>query len=59
MELEHYEDNNIWRSLYMDLGYELGEIIDEQQSIILSLKHENKKLRRKNWNLKQMKGRRK
>lgn len=56
--MEHYEDNNIWRSLYTDIGYELGEIIDEQQNIILSLKRENKKLRREKRNLKQTKGRR-
>ena len=37
----------------------LGEIINEQQDLILALKRENKRLKRENWNLKQTKRRRK
>lgn len=48
-----------WRSDYIHLGRELGEIINEQQDIILKLKNENKRLKRENWNLKKTKGRRK
>lgn len=48
-----------WRSDYIYLGQELGEIIDEQQDIILKLQNENRRLKRENWNLKKTKGRRK
>ena len=48
-----------WRSDYIHLGQELGEIINEQQDIILKLQNENKRLKRENWNLKKTKGRRK
>ena len=48
-----------WRSDYIHLGRELGEIINEQQDIILKLQNENKRLKRGNWNLKKTKGRRK
>ena len=48
-----------WRAEYIHLGQELGKIINEQQDIILRLKEENKRLKRENWNLKKMKGRRK
>ena len=48
-----------WRSDYIHLGRELGEIINEQQDIILKLQNENKRLKRENWNLKKTKGRRK
>lgn len=48
-----------WRSDYAHLGKELGEIIDEQQDIILKLQKENKRIKRENWNLKKTKGRRK
>jgi hypothetical protein len=54
----HAEIDN-WRSDYIHLGQELGKIINEQQDIILRLKEENKRLKRENWNLKKMKGRRK
>lgn len=46
-----------WRAEYMHLGRELGEIINEQQDIILKLQNENKRLKRENWNLKKTKGR--
>ena len=48
-----------WRAEYMHLGIELGEIINNQQNIILKLQNENKRLKRENWNLKKTKGRRK
>ena len=48
-----------WRSDYIHLGRELGEIINEQQDIILKLQNENRRFKRENWNLKKMKGRRK
>jgi len=48
-----------WRSDYIHLGRELGEIINEQQDIILKLQNENKRLKRENWNLKKTKGRKK
>lgn len=48
-----------WRDKYFHLGEELGEIINEQQDLILALKRENKRLKRENWNLKQTKRRKK
>ena len=48
-----------WRSSYVRLGKGLGQIINEQQNTILALRRENKRLKRKNWNLKKTKGRRK
>lgn len=48
-----------WRSDYTHLGIELGKIIDEQQDIVLKLQNKNRRLKRKNWNLKKTKGRRK
>nr|DAF40875.1 MAG TPA: hypothetical protein [Caudoviricetes sp.] len=48
-----------WRSDYTHLGIELGEIINNQQNIILKLQNENRRIKRENWNLKKMKGRRK
>ena len=48
-----------WRSDYLHLGVELGEIINDQQDIIVKLQNENKRLKRENWNLKKTKGRRK
>lgn len=56
---ELIEENDRWRSDYIHLGVELGEIINEQQDIIVKLKNENKRLKRENWNLKKTKGRRK
>lgn len=40
----------------MNLGRELGKIINSQQDRILSLSQENNKLKRENWNLKKAKG---
>lgn len=58
MDRQHYEDNAYWRQRYLDLGCELGQIINEQQDIILSIQRENKRLKRENWNLRQTKGKR-
>lgn len=43
----------------MNLGRELGEIINSQQDKIISLSQENKRLKREIWNMKQTKRRRK
>lgn len=48
-----------WRVDYMHLGRELGEIINDQQDIILKLQNENRRIKRENWNLKKTKGRKK
>ena len=48
-----------WRAEYIHLGIELGEIINNQQNIILKLQNENNRLKRESWNLKKTKGRRK
>ncbi|HEM5975769.1 TPA: hypothetical protein U2B24_000711 [Streptococcus suis] len=44
---------------YFHLGRELGEIINEQQGLILALKRENKRLKREKWNLEKTKRRKK
>ncbi|MBY4976990.1 hypothetical protein [Streptococcus suis] len=44
---------------YFHLGRELGEIINEQQDLILALKRENKRLKREKWNFEKTKRRRK
>lgn len=46
MEQETYEVDSRWRNKYMNLGRELGEIIDSQQDRILSLAQENTKLKK-------------
>ena len=56
-ELQEEIDN--WRAEYIHLGQELGQIINNQQDIILKLQNENRRLKRENWNLKKTKGRRK
>ena len=43
---------------YFNLAIEYGEIINEQQDIIVSLQQENKRLKREIWNLKKTKGKR-
>lgn len=45
-ELQAEIDN--WRADYLHLGHELGEVINEQQDIILALQQENKRLKREN-----------
>ncbi|HEL1585287.1 TPA: hypothetical protein TXJ06_002066 [Streptococcus suis] len=44
---------------YFHLGRELGEIINEQQDLILALKRENRRLEREKFNLRKTKRRRK
>ena len=56
---ELYADNGTLRSDYIHLGQELGEIINDQQDIILKLQNENRRTKRENWNLKKTKGRKK
>ena len=56
---ELHEEIDNWRAEYIHLGRELGEIINEQQNIILKLQNENKRLKRENRSLKKTKGRRK
>ena len=46
-----------WRAEYTHLGIELGQIINDQQDIILKLQNENRRLKRENWNFKKTKGR--
>ena len=48
-----------WRAEYIQLGREMGQIINEQQDIILKLQNENRRIKRENWNLKKTKGRKK
>ncbi|QWS31623.1 hypothetical protein [Streptococcus suis] len=42
---------------YFHLARELGEIINEQQDLILALKRENRRLKREKFNLRKTKGR--
>ena len=56
-ELHEEIDNR--RADYMHLGREMGQIINEQQDIILKLQNENRRIKRENWNLKKTKGRKK
>ena len=55
MMQELHEEIDNWRAEYTHLGIELGQIINEQQDIILKLQNENKRLKRENWNLKKTK----
>ncbi|HEU5998331.1 hypothetical protein OLD38_02865 [Streptococcus pneumoniae] len=59
MMQELHEEIDNWRAEYIHLGQELGQIINDQQDIIVKLQNENKRLKRENWNLKKTKGRRK
>ena len=54
---EIHEEIDNRRAEYMHLGRELGEIINDQQDIILKLQNENRRIKRENWNLKKTKGR--
>ena len=54
---ELHEEIDNWRAEYMHLGIELGEIINNQQNIILKLQNENRRSKRENWNLKKTKKR--
>ena len=44
---------------YLNLAIEYGKIINQYQDEIVSLKQENKRLKREIWNLKKTKGKRK
>ena len=55
-ELHAEIDNR--RADNMNLGREMGQIINEQQNIILKLQNENRRIKRENWNLKHNRGRR-
>lgn len=44
---------------YLNLAIEYGEIINRYQDEIVSLKQENRRLKREIWNLKKTKGKRK
>lgn len=57
MEQELLDEIDRWRSEYIHLGHELGEVINEQQDRILAHSQENKRLNRENWNLKRTKRR--
>ncbi|MGX5858979.1 hypothetical protein ACWLOB_01165 [Streptococcus sanguinis] len=57
MEQELLDEIDRWRSEYIHLGHELGEVINEQQDKILALSKENKRLKREIWNLKRTKRR--
>lgn len=54
-----HEEIDNWRSDYIHLGREMGQIINEQQDVILKLQNENRRLKRENWNLKKTKRRKK
>lgn len=54
----HAEIDN-WRAEYIHLGREMGQIINDQQDIILRLQSENRRIKRENWNLKKTKRRKK
>ena len=57
MEQELLDEIDRWRSEYIHLGHELGEVINEQQDKILALSKENTRLKREIWNLKRTKRR--
>jgi len=56
MERETHEVENRWRNKCMNLGRELGKIINSRQDRILSLAQENSKLKKELWRLKKSKG---
>ncbi|WP_195847503.1 hypothetical protein [Streptococcus uberis] len=56
MNKQHYEDDAYWRQHYLNLCYELGDIINEQQDKIVALASQNKRLKAENWQLKHRKG---
>lgn len=59
MDRERYEDNAYWRKRYLELCYELGEIVNEQHDKIISITNENRRLKREIFNLRKTKRRRK
>lgn len=56
MNKQHYEDDAYWRQHYLNLCYELWDIINEQQDKIVALASQNKRLKAENWQLKHRKG---
>ncbi|HFI0171661.1 TPA: hypothetical protein ACGOSK_000647 [Streptococcus suis] len=56
---EQYESNRELARERLETYEALGEIINEQQDLILALKRENRRLKREKWNLKQTKRRKK
>ncbi|HFI0657903.1 TPA: hypothetical protein ACGO4L_000323 [Streptococcus suis] len=56
---EQYESNRELARERLETCEVLGEIINEQQDLILALKREIRRLKRENWNLKQTKRRKK
>lgn len=56
---EQYESNRELARERLETCEVLGEIINEQQDLILALKKENRRLKREYWNLKQTKRRKK
>ncbi|WP_049492597.1 hypothetical protein [Streptococcus pseudopneumoniae] len=56
---ELHEEIDNWRAEYIQLDREPGEVVNEQQNIILKLQNENRRIKRENWNLKKTKGRKK
>ncbi|HFR3585625.1 TPA: hypothetical protein ACHVCZ_001552 [Streptococcus suis] len=56
---EQYELNRELVRERLETCEVLGEIINEQQDLILALKRENRRLKREYWNLRQTKRRRK
>lgn len=59
MELEHYEDNNVWRRRYYSLLWDLADSNNDLMDKIVSLQKEVRRLKLENKNLKKTKGRRK
>ncbi|HEM3544425.1 TPA: hypothetical protein U1B45_001639 [Streptococcus suis] len=56
---EQYELNREMARERLETCELLGEIINEQQDLIISITNENRRLKRENWNLKQTKRRKK
>ncbi|CZA57754.1 hypothetical protein ACSBRS_007405 [Streptococcus suis] len=56
---EQYELNREMARERLETCEVLGEIINEQQDLILALKQENRRLKRENFNLRKTKRRRK
>ncbi|CYT70321.1 TPA: hypothetical protein U1667_000163 [Streptococcus suis] len=54
---EQYELNREMARERLETCEVLGEIINEQQDLILALKQENRRLKRENFNLRKTKGR--
>ncbi len=55
---EQYELSREMARERLELCEVLGEIINEQQDLILALKRENRRLKRENFNFRKTKGRR-